>query len=219
MKGFGCATCYHASRFSTKEEFILKSKDKFGEDEFNYSLVEYENCKSHVKLIHKCGQLLLQTPMYHLSTINDSIHYCNKCQTYDGYKAKRGYYFSSKMNVFVNYHSGWKKRRMQELDKDFHIISWRRCLDKIEYFDTKQNKNRTYYPDFEITLKDKIIIEEIKGVFCQTTKAKAIAALDFYKNQDYVILTFDKNNKWRKISIFEEPIINDIYRHKSIIRY
>lgn len=50
-----------------KEYFIKKSIEKWGIGEYDYSLVEYINCKTKVKIIlTKSGKIYYQTPMNHL---------------------------------------------------------------------------------------------------------------------------------------------------------
>lgn len=56
-----------------KDYFIKKSKDKWG-DKYDYSLVDYENCKSKVKIIYnKTGEIFEQTPANHLIYYPENI--------------------------------------------------------------------------------------------------------------------------------------------------
>lgn len=56
-----------------QEYFIKKSIDKWG-NKYDYSLVEYKNCKSKVKIIHKeTGKIHEQTPVNHLLYAPENI--------------------------------------------------------------------------------------------------------------------------------------------------
>jgi len=57
-----------------RDWFIKRSKDKWG-DKYDYSLVEYTNCKSKVKIIYKkTGEIYEQTPEGHLKNAPENIH-------------------------------------------------------------------------------------------------------------------------------------------------
>jgi very-short-patch-repair endonuclease len=57
-----------------QEYFIKKSIDKWGKDKYGYSLVEYTNCKSKVKIIYnKTGEIFEQTPSLHLYRAPENI--------------------------------------------------------------------------------------------------------------------------------------------------
>lgn len=66
----GCKYCgieeMAKSKSLTKQEFIKKAK-KIHHDNYDYSLVDYKNNKSNIKIIcKKCGNVFLQTPNNHL---------------------------------------------------------------------------------------------------------------------------------------------------------
>jgi very-short-patch-repair endonuclease len=57
-----------------QEYFIKRAIDKWGK-KYDYSLVEYTNCKSKVKIIYnKTGEIYEQTPSLHLSCAPENIH-------------------------------------------------------------------------------------------------------------------------------------------------
>ena len=57
-----------------RDWFIKRSKDKWG-DKYDYSLVEYTNCKAKVKIIYKkTGEIYEQTPEGHLKNAPENIH-------------------------------------------------------------------------------------------------------------------------------------------------
>lgn len=63
----------------TNEEFVSKSKSKYGEDAFDYSRVVYVDAKTKVELVCRIHGSLWQTPNSHLA--KNTIFGCNKCAT------------------------------------------------------------------------------------------------------------------------------------------
>jgi hypothetical protein len=54
--------------------FIKKSHDKWGKDRYDYSLVEYKDCKTKVKIIYKkTGEIFEQTPTGHFAGAPENI--------------------------------------------------------------------------------------------------------------------------------------------------
>jgi very-short-patch-repair endonuclease len=57
-----------------REYFIYKSHKKWGVDKYDYSLVDYKNCKTKVKIIYnKTGEIFEQTPELHLYRSPENI--------------------------------------------------------------------------------------------------------------------------------------------------
>lgn len=77
IKSYGCPKCGNNSTSAklslTTDEFIIKSKLVHG-DKYNYSLVEYKNNRTLVKLICNKHGIIEQKPEYHLSGYG-----CNQC--------------------------------------------------------------------------------------------------------------------------------------------
>lgn len=79
LEGCGCPYCGRErtlqSTRMTLEEFTKRSKEKFGDDAFDYSKVVYKNNSTKVILTcKKCGYRFEQEPLYHLNGIG-----CPKC--------------------------------------------------------------------------------------------------------------------------------------------
>lgn len=56
--------------------FIKKSQYKWGKDRYDYSLVEYKDCKTKVKIIYnKTGEVFEQTPAGHLAAAPENIRF------------------------------------------------------------------------------------------------------------------------------------------------
>ena len=75
---YGCKTCHDNSMRSSNEEFTEKSKNKYGEDTFNYSKLNYINNDTKVILIcNRCGTEDEHFPDSHLR--DSTILGCRKC--------------------------------------------------------------------------------------------------------------------------------------------
>lgn len=71
LEGCGCPYCGREKTLSvtrmSRDEFIKRSKEKFGDDAFDYSEVVYKNNNTKVILTcKKCGYRFEQTPLLHL---------------------------------------------------------------------------------------------------------------------------------------------------------
>lgn len=76
-----CKELYKPYNLGTRESFIEKVKQVHGEDAFDYSLVEYVNSDTHVRIkCNNCGEINNQTPSGHLSG-----RQCKSCSK-TGYK-------------------------------------------------------------------------------------------------------------------------------------
>jgi len=77
INGKGCLKCSNANKLtrynSTKDEFILKAKDSHG-DKYDYSLVDYINSHTKVKIICKLHGEFDQLPYDHIGNNG-----CSKC--------------------------------------------------------------------------------------------------------------------------------------------
>jgi hypothetical protein len=72
INGSGCQKCGGSEKSNT-EDFIIKSNVKHN-NKYDYTLVEYINCKSKVSILCKKHGLFTQTPSNHLKGIG-----CSKC--------------------------------------------------------------------------------------------------------------------------------------------
>jgi Probable Zinc-ribbon domain len=137
---------------------------------------------------------------------------CPQCANH---YSEHGVYFSIKNNIDIKYDSSWEKERMMEYDNTPSIIQWKKCSDKIKFFDSQKNKWRKYNPDFEITYNSGIvIIEEIKGIFPQKLQdyiLKFRVAQEFYlkQNKQYKMIT--KINRWKPHD-FVEISLHDLLK-------
>ena len=57
-----------------RDWFIKRARDKWGDDRYDYSLVEYKDCKTKVKIIYnKTGEIFEQCPSNHLYSAPENI--------------------------------------------------------------------------------------------------------------------------------------------------
>jgi hypothetical protein len=107
------------------------------------------------------------------------------------WRAKRGWYLSTKTNVKEFYHSSYELRRMQELDADDNVVLWtKRHTISITY--QYAGRERRYVPDFLIETIDGILfVEEVKGYIKDVAQydAKCSAARVWCLLNGYVYLT------------------------------
>lgn len=70
--------------------------------------------------------------------------------------------------------SSWEERMCQWLDYNKQVIEWSSEGHRIPYYDTTQNKNRIYYPDFYAMFKNrnKFIIEVKPTKDCRLPRTK-----------------------------------------------
>lgn len=82
LNGYGCAKCARLSRILPKDEFIRRARETHG-DKYDYSVVEYENYKSHVNIICPIHGFFSQTPHNHVTGKG-----CPRC-SYDGMRLSK----------------------------------------------------------------------------------------------------------------------------------
>lgn len=127
----GCPECAKRQKMLGLEEFIKRSKEIYGEDEYDYSKVEYVNVYTKVRLCCKrCGTWFTVTPSNHLSGI--SAHSCPNCHTSRG-----------------------ERRLFEIIQKEFNF----RMIEHYEVMNnTNVSKNKRFYidaylPDFNLFIE------------------------------------------------------------------
>ena len=109
LGGCGCPYCGREKTLSTtrmgRDEFIKRSKEKFGDDAFDYSEVVYKNNNTKVILTcKKCGYRFEQTPEKHLNgkgcpKCNHQLKLTNECFIERAKELHGDLYDYSKVNV------------------------------------------------------------------------------------------------------------------------
>ena len=131
-----------------QEWFIKRAQDKWGKDRYDYSLVDYENCKKKVKIkYNKTGEIFEQTPTLHLSsapekrsikkTTEGFISQCEKIHNYK-YVYDKTIYTKASDKVMIK----CKKHGYFEQVANSHFMGMgcKRCACELER-DIKTKKN------------------------------------------------------------------------------
>lgn len=112
----GCKKCYDKKQSLTTEQFIEKAKIIHG-DKYDYSLVDYKNGKTKVKIICPNHGMFEQQPRAHLD-----VQGCPKCKMSHGEKIIMNYF------NFKNINYEWQKsfddlrgKNKQKLTFDFYL--------------------------------------------------------------------------------------------------
>jgi serine protease inhibitor ecotin len=123
----GCPKCI--GRNKTNDDFILDSKTKHG-DKYDYSLVDYINSKTKVKIICPIHGVFEQTPNMHLRGNG-----CPICKESKGEKKIREYLVKHNV-VFNQQFSFINCKNVQVLPFDFYLPEYNTCIeyDGIQHF-------------------------------------------------------------------------------------
>ncbi len=155
LYGSGCPKCVNKN--VTNEEFINKSNEKHG-DKYDYSLVEYKNSKTKVKIICPLHGEFKQTPSGHLCGKG-----CPLCKESKGEKQIRNYLIENNIN-FIPQHKFSDCKYKRELPFDFYLPDYNTC---IEYQGEQHYKSVTIWGGeksfSDIKNRDKIKMEYCKN--------------------------------------------------------
>ncbi len=124
----------------------------------------------------------------------------------NGFHSQRGFengwHLSTKNNREHHYESSWERVRMELLDVDPTVVTWKKCDFIVPYWSSEKQKTRRYTPDFLITYVDgRTIIEEVKGWMTVEVHDKARAGMMFATKQGW---EYKLTRKVRNSSTFVE---------------
>ena len=134
-----------------RDWFIKRARDKWGEDRYDYSLVEYKDCKTKVKIIYnKTGEIFEQDPSNHLNgapekrSINKTTEqFIKQCEIIHNYKYeydKTIYVKASEKVIIKCLKHGYFN---QVANSHFMGMGCKRCAGELErYIKTKKNTNQ-----------------------------------------------------------------------------
>jgi len=122
LRGSGCPKCKNKKLSYTTKQFIEKAKQVHG-DTYNYSLVEYKNNKTKVKIICPEHDIFEQRPVKHLSNKRG----CPKC----GIERIKNF---QKENPTAWSYSNWKKAGEKSKNFDSFKVYIIRCWNENEEF-------------------------------------------------------------------------------------
>jgi very-short-patch-repair endonuclease len=179
LSGIGCNKCSN-NHVPTNEEFIIKA-NKIHRNKYDYSLIEYKNNKTKIKIICAIHGIFEQRPIHHLLGSG-----CQKCNTskgeiiIDNWLIEHKFKFE-KQKRFSN--CKYKK----PLPFDFYISQFNLCIefDGEQHFSNKISQKRY----LETVRNDKI-----KNDYCNKNNINLIRISYKEKNRINEILT-NKLNK------------------------
>ncbi|MFA5586921.1 MAG: hypothetical protein WDA02_10460 [Saccharofermentanales bacterium] len=164
LNGIGCPKCSKINKSFNKQIFIKKS-NKIHNNKYDYSLVNYVNMKTKVKIICKKHGVFQQLPKDHINNKTG----CPKCKLSKGEKQIEKYLLKNNIKYTIQKKFNGCKYK-QELKFDFYLPHYNTCIeyDGIQHFKNVNiwNKRSTLE---EIQIKDKI-----KNDFCEKNKINLI---------------------------------------------
>ena len=161
--GHGCPKCYFDTTRHTKEIFISNSKKIHGE-KFDYSLVEYKNAHTKVKIICKIHGVFNQTPTNHLKGQG-----CPICQESKGEIEISK--ILSDMNIsFINQYKFISCTNKRQLPFDFYLPHLNICIE----YDGEQHFREIKKYGGKKGLETRQKNDEIKTTFCKENNIKLI---------------------------------------------
>ena len=169
LKGQGCRECWRKRNTTTKEEFIERAKKVHG-DKYDYSMLEYVNVRTIVKIICPQHGEFEQQASSHLAGNG-----CNDCAGHSNWynRAKRSKSFDSFKAYFVKFYDNddetfYKigttynklKKRLRQIPYKYEIINVKEIKDindkegvdmlfRLESRFKKMYKNKKYTPKKE----------------------------------------------------------------------
>jgi hypothetical protein len=141
LLGRGCHICGGANRLTT-EEFIDKAKEIHG-DKYDYSLVNYINTNTKVKIICKEHGIFEQTPNSHLNGCN--CRFCKKVCCKD--EQHLYILFDKLYNIFKIGVSNDVERRCRELNSKYYGIN--KNIEIVKFFELQGKLENKIHKKFE----------------------------------------------------------------------
>ena len=162
LAGKGCPKCGGTKKLST-DEFIKMSKKIHG-DKYDYSLVEYVNHLTKIKIICKKHGVFKQTPNSHLSEKGCPICFESKGEM----KIRK--FLNEKEIKYISQKKFKKCRYKRMLSFDFYLPTKNIC---IEYDGNQHFKSVDYWGGLK-SYENRLIRDKIKNNFCSDNKIKLI---------------------------------------------
>jgi len=152
LNGVGCSKCSNNYSY-TNDEFIKKS-NIIHNFEYDYSLVEYKNSYTKIKIICKKHGEFSQTPHHHSNGVG-----CPKCNSSKGEKKIRHYLKDNKIKIEEQ--KRFKNCRYKRpLPFDFYLPEYNCCIE----FDGEQHFRPSFGKENFIKTKRN---DNIKNIFCK----------------------------------------------------
>jgi hypothetical protein len=181
-KKHGCSMCYGNNK-STKHDFIIKAKKKHG-DKYDYSLVDYVNNNTKVKIICPKHGEFNQKAANHTRGDN-----CPVCNTSKG-ELKIQKILEDNNIPYIRQHKFSDCKNIRKLSFDFYLPNYNICIE----YDGIQHFKQTNWRNGILNLKKTQERDEIKNKYCSDNKIKLIR-IKYNDNIDVITLINKKNNK------------------------
>ncbi len=181
LRGSKCPKCVRCKKH-TKEEFIKLSNSKHFYSNYNYSLVNYKNNRTKVKIICPIHGVFEQIPKHHLNGVG-----CPKCKNKS--KGEKMIKKILKDNNIIfktqkTFDGCFYKKKLQF---DFYLPEYNLC---IEYDGIQHFKSIEWFGGVDGFLKTKLR-DEIKNNFCER---KQISLLRIPYNEDVTKVLYNYFN-------------------------
>jgi hypothetical protein len=160
LAGKECLKCSYIKRginkTKTNEEFITDSNKIHG-NRYDYSLIEYKDARSKVKIICPDHGMFEQTPDKHFSGCG-----CPICKESKGETEIREYLIEHNLN-FIRQHMFNNCKHKRKLPFDFYIPYYNICIE----FNGRQHYESIEYFGGKEVLFEQRIKDEIKLKYCE----------------------------------------------------
>lgn len=164
LVGRGCKKCDVFNRTVTLDEFVLKS-NKIHNNKYDYSLVEYVNNETKIKIICPIHGIFEQTPLNHISQKQG----CPIC------KESRGEKEISEIlkNLNIKFEREYKFedcRNKNLLPFDFYLLDYNSCIE----FDGSQHFKLNEFFGGAEGFKKIVKNDQIKNEYCKNNNIRLI---------------------------------------------
>jgi len=165
LNGKGCARCFNTFKLTTTE-FIIKSKE-IHENKYNYSLVNYVNSKTKVKIICSIHGIFEQIPNCHTAQKQG----CPICKESKGERIIRQFLLKNNI-IFITQKTFSKclSDKNKKLKFDFYSIDYNMCIeyDGIQHFESVE------YWGGEKDFIKRQMYDQIKNEYCLKNNIRLI---------------------------------------------
>lgn len=163
LHGYGCPQCSGNKRL-TKEIFVNKSMIKHG-NKYDYSLSNYKNNNTNVKIICKKHGIFEQIPFNHMKGCG-----CPKCDNYSVGEQIIEKILESNNVKFESQKQFNNCSFKNKLKFDFYLSEKNLCIE----FDGDQHFNKFRFEKNEDGLNIRKKRDHIKNIYCQDNNIKLV---------------------------------------------
>jgi len=176
LKGNGCWDCRNehiSEKYRDSLEIFIQKAKKVHGDKYDYSLVEYINNKTNVKIIcNKCKKIFKQSPNNHISISNKNG--CPRCKISKG-EIKIENYLNSHLIKFKQQYKFKNCRGLKNLlPFDFYLPEYNTCIE----FDGQQHIKPIKHFGGIRRFKQTILTDQIKNKYCKDNNIDLVRIRD-----------------------------------------